>query len=114
MKVFIPKEVADALDFHREELWKHLDQNTVDHMLMYIPSSLNVTEQTLILKKFANENPSTYLQAIANGYEPIRDLKEEVAQMLSDWMNTGYVEDEQTDIKNFANLVTDYIQQQTL
>ncbi|APC48978.1 hypothetical protein BME96_12595 [Virgibacillus halodenitrificans] len=109
MRVLVPKKVAEALDYHKE-ICKGMSPDTIDMILMSIPFS-TVHGHALVLKQFAKQKPTLYLQAIANDYEPIVDIEEEVEQMLTDWLNKKYVDDEKTDVKNFARVVTNHIKQ---
>lgn len=110
MKVKIPKKVADALDYHKN-LWTLMSPADRDLMLMSIPFAL-VHGQSLIIKNFAKENPSLYLQALANGYEPIMDIREELAQMLNEWLDKPYADVKGKDIQEFADTIVNHIQKQ--
>lgn len=112
MKVLVPKKVAEAFDYYKETC-KNMSKDTLDLTLMAIPFSpfSKGNGQALILKEFAKESPTLYLQAIANGYEPTIDIKEEVAEMITNWLNKPYVGNEKRDIESFAKMVTTYFKQ---
>ncbi|MCR1835001.1 hypothetical protein NSA56_11400 [Oceanobacillus caeni] len=112
MKVLVPKKVAEAFDYYKETC-KNMSKDTLDLTLMAIPFSpfSKGNGQALILKEFAKESPTLYLQAIANGYEATIDLEEEVEQLLSLWLNKGYVGDEKANVRNFAKVITNHIKQ---
>lgn len=110
-QVTVPVEVAKALD----ELYKISQWNKPDDinlLLLMIPNMPVVVGPAVELKLFAREHPTTYIQAIANGYIAKRNLHQEVSDMINDWMNEPYVGNTQKDIEMFAKRLIDKLQKQ--
>ncbi len=105
----VPYEVAKAFDYHKE-LWSGMTRDDMNLMFMAIAIS-PVHGQALILKEFAQKNPSSYVQALANDYVAERNFEKEVTEMIDLWLNKPYVGDEKRDINNFAKMVTKYFRQ---
>lgn len=109
----VPKKVADALDYYKQNT---PTQDSLKISLMAIPflvPSNTPNDHSLVLREFALKQPGEYLQAITNGYVPIINTREELANMINDWLNKPYKDGEQKDIKQFANKIFDFIKQQT-
>lgn len=67
-KVFLPKEVAEAV----EKIWDGAKgSNLVKHLYLnnWGTLSLEYPEESVILSEYANENPVNYMQALVQGYE---------------------------------------------
>ncbi|MCG3418987.1 hypothetical protein [Oceanobacillus jordanicus] len=107
--VKLPKDVANALDFHYNQ-WKTMSRDSINLMLMAIPVSM-VHGPAQIIKEYAKDNPTTYLRAILHGYIPEIDLSSELEKMIKVWLDKPYVDNEQRDISNFAKMVTKLFQQ---
>lgn len=110
MRVKVPKEVAEAFDFHHECL-NGMSDDEKTLMFMTIPSA-RVRGKATILRNFAMENPCKYIEALINGYEPEINIQDELSNMITLWLNKPYVGNEQEDIENFAHMVTKLFQQQ--
>src|SRR5699024_4598824 len=108
--VKVPKEVATACDYHKN-MWGGMSEDSHNLTFMAIPFSA-VSGHALILRNYAKEHPTDYARALANGYEPEINVQDELAQMITMWLNKEYVGDEKKDIQNFAKMVTKYLQQQ--
>lgn len=111
MRMIVPVKVAKAFDYHKK-MWKIMNPSDINLMFMAIPFARVSDRQTLILKKFAHQNPTLYLNAVLHGYKGHPSLEEELAEMISDWLDKPYVNDEKRDIEQFAEKVTNFFQQQ--
>lgn len=110
MEVKVPENVAIALDYHKETC-KNMTEDTLNLMLIAVPFS-TVHGRAATIKDYATKHPTTYIKAIANGYEPEINVQDELTEMITVWLNKPYVDDEKRDVKNFAKMVTKYFQQQ--
>lgn len=110
MTVKVPEKVAESLDKLHREL-HYLSEDDRNMMCLMIPG-IQVHGYAEIVKRFAKKEPTLYIKALANGYEPeTKNTREqEVAQMITAWLDKPYVNDEKTDIENFAKMVVKYFE----
>lgn len=113
-KVELPKEVFEA--FERLEInWsRYLTKHEMNLMFLIIVGT-HAAGDALTLKKFALNNPTAYINALANGYT-VRsdDMEKEVADRIKKWVYTPYRDpDVDKDIMIFARELINYFQKQT-
>ncbi len=65
--VELPLEVFESFYRLQSEWEKHIDKQSINLMLLTI-MGVHAVGDALVLKKFALENPTTYLKAILHGY----------------------------------------------
>lgn len=107
----LPTEVCEALDRIKKCWGRYLTQNDLNALLLNI-NIVGTSGDSLILKKFAANNPTDYIKALANGYKPKQEnINEEVCDIIQHWMNTPYVGNEAKDVRNFAEKLTEFYKQ---
>lgn len=107
----LPKNVYEVLERVRERI-ERVSNNQND---LYI-TLLNVcrygaeTHGDLhVIREYAMQNPKQYINALANGYKlENTNITEQVSDLIQEWLNTEYVEDEATDIYLFADRLTEF------
>lgn len=110
MEVKVPKKVAEAFDYHHR-MWVAMSAESRNYLFMALPSTRSVQRESLVLKDYAQKNPTKYVQALANGYDPEINAQDEIEQMITEWINSPYADNKKKDIKDFARMVTKYFQQ---
>ncbi|UOQ85673.1 hypothetical protein [Gracilibacillus salinarum] len=111
-KVKVPKEVAEAFAFYEKQL-ETMPKKTVHFVLMAVPFSI-VHGPAEVLKRFASNDPTQYLQAILQGYEARIDIEDELTAMITEWLNEPYYQDnEREDVKMLVNSIIGHLQKQT-
>lgn len=117
--VSVPKEVHEAFTRLKRNWSSYLSKEEMNFMFLVLVGTYAVGD-ALTLKKFAANNPTTYLKALANGYtvrfsdgvKHADDTENEVASVIKRWLNTPYEhEDINQDILKFAKELTTYFQQ---
>lgn len=109
--VEVPQEVFEAFERVKANWGKFLDKNDLCGLLLNIHVT-GTSGDSLILKEFASSNPYEYVKALANGCKPTKtSVTDEVYDILQSWLSTEYVEDEATDIRNFAEKLTNFYSQ---
>lgn len=108
MRMKVPPEVAEAFQYH-ENQWKNMSKDSINLMFMAIPCT-TVHGKALVLKNFAQRNPSVYLYALVNGYVPEIDTERELTEMITAWLDKPYVGNEKRDISDFARMVVKYFE----
>lgn len=110
-KVLLPQEVYEAFERIKNSWAKHLNKDDFISMLLNV-NTYGTTGDALVLKKFAATNPYEYVKALANGYKPAQsNIKDEVSQMIHEWLNVEYVDNEKKDIQLFAEKLTNFYKQ---
>ncbi|MGP4038351.1 hypothetical protein ACTWP4_00370 [Gracilibacillus sp. D59] len=109
--VKVPKEVAEAFSYH-EQQFRNMPKATLHFVLMGIPFSV-VHGQALVLKQYANSHPTQYLQAVLHGYVYKLDTKQELANMIEEWLNTPYEGTSREEVQMLADKIVNHFQKQT-
>ncbi|GIN38485.1 MULTISPECIES: hypothetical protein [Heyndrickxia] len=110
-KVELPQEVFEAFERVKACWGRFLTKDQLNSLLL----NINVTGtsgDSLILKEFAAIKPTEYVKALANGYKPqYSTLTDEVSDIIQDWLSREYIEDEATDVRLFAEKLTNFYSQ---
>ncbi|MCM3456570.1 hypothetical protein M3685_21965 [Heyndrickxia oleronia] len=113
-KVELPKDVFDAFERFKRTGRKYQTEDELNIVLMNVVF-IGHYGDLAILKQFAMKNPTAYIHAIANGYTLKNpDINEEVFELLDNWLSKSYVVDEKTDIRMFAEKLTNFYKQKLL
>lgn len=107
-KVKIPHEVAAALERLKHGWSRTTDQDTINLLLLNAVHLARVGD-LLVLKDFALKNPTTYIQALANGYEVIT-IEDQVTEMIDKWLDSPYEAiNERVDVEAFSVRLVDFV-----
>jgi hypothetical protein len=109
-KVEVPLEVYNALE-NLKRAWRNLlPPEDLNFILLNI-QEVGQYGDGLILKRYARDNPTKYVKALANGYIPeARDrVADDVKKFLSQWLEDYGASDDPEAQQEFANKVTLYM-----
>jgi hypothetical protein len=111
-KVELPLDVYNAFENLKRTWGRLLKKEEMDVIFLNITHIAQVGD-AVVLKKYALENATKYIQAVANGYElnSTDKLICQVDMMLNIWLEEPY-EDEEKDRYNFAKDITEFIKSQ--
>jgi len=108
--VIVPAEVAEAFKFY-ERPYGRFDREQQRLLLMLMPNSPTIPGHPAhVLKEFALNCPTRFMEAILYGCKPHIDIKEEVSSLLNDWLNQQRNGDGQVDVGRFAAELIHHIQ----
>lgn len=110
-KVALPEEVFKAFESVNKRLRNvNASDDTIYDILLNIRIYGNGAQGDLrTLYDYSMKNPKQYINAIANGYKlENTNITEQVSDLIQEWLNTEYVEDEETDIYLFAERLTEF------
>ena len=109
--VELPREVYEAFEAVKKSWSKHLTADDFISLMLNI-NLYGTTGNALVLKKFAAANPIEYVRALANGYKTQHStITDEVSDIIQDWLSREYIEDEATDVRLFAEKLTNFYKQ---
>ena len=113
-KVALPVDVYNAFENLRFAWGKLIPPEDFNSILLNINNIGRVVGDAEVLKKFAQEHPTKYIKAVANGYEVLEenDLVVQVYELLEKWLDKSYECDESEDRMEFAKELTGYIKEQ--
>lgn len=113
-KITIPLEVYNAFENLRFAWGKIIPEEDFNQILLNINNIGRVVGDAEVLKKFAQENPTKYIKAIANGYKVVEesDLVIQVHDRLEKWMDRPFDGDAREDRYEFAKEITGFIKEQ--
>ena len=113
-KVPLPLEVYKAFENLRFTWGRRIPEDEFNKLLLNINSIGRVVGDAEVLKKFAQEHPTKYIKALANGYEVVEeiDLVIEVHDRLEKWMDRPFDGDAREDRYEFAKEITGFIKEQ--
>lgn len=103
-KVLVPEKVYRAFE-NTKRAMSHIDSDQLNVLFLNIFTVGNVGDLK-ILKEYAKQNPTKYLQCLVCGYT--LDKQEVLRNMLTEWLSDPYVEDEEKDIEIFAERLTQF------
>ncbi|MDK8641313.1 hypothetical protein [Niallia taxi] len=110
-KVTLPLDVYNAFENLRFAWGKIIPPEDFNSILLNINNIGRVVGDAEVLKKYAQENPTKYIRAIANGYKVVEesDLVIQVHERLERWMDKPYEGEESEDLMEFAKEITGFI-----
>ena len=113
-KITIPLEVFNAFENLRFAWGKIIPEEDFNQILLNINNIGRVVGDAEVLKKFAQEHPTKYIKALANGYKVVEedDLVMEVHNRLEKWMDMPLDGDAREDRFEFAKEITVFIKDQ--
>jgi len=114
-KVELPLDVYNAFEGIKRSWGSIVSKDEMNLLLLNIVHIAQVGD-ALTLKKYALNNATKYIQAVANGYKLNAETKlvMQVDHMLNAWLEKEYGEDEEQDRLEFAKEITGFIKGQTL
>lgn len=106
-KVLLPEDVYLAFENTKKRVSK-LSEN--EQLLIFMGITVTGRQgDSKILRDFAIRDPKKYLKALMFGYS--LDKQEVLTNMIKNWLSEPYVEDEENDIKQFAERLTKFFLQ---
>lgn len=110
-KAVLPLEVYEAFTRLEREWKKYLDKKSIDLLLLTL-MSVHAVGDALVLKRFALENATTYLQAILNGYcKEEKSTEKAVATIIDNWLDAPHLGSKEEDIRAVAKEITIYFKE---
>lgn len=100
-KVLVPEKVFNAFENLKRDL-AHLDNEQKNFMFLNI-CSIGHSEDQQVLKQYAADNPTKYLQCLVYGYA--LDKKEILKEMIAKWVDDPVEDDLKKDMELFADKV---------
>lgn len=105
-KVLVPKEVQDAFNNVKRSLY-YVTKEELNLFLMTVPV-IGKAGDLKVLAEYAKENPTQYLNALVFGYTS--NQKKVLVDMIHSWLNKPYVESEEKDVEDFAEMLITFFQ----
>jgi hypothetical protein len=111
-KVELPIDVYQAFERLKRNWRNLLKEEDLDLIFLNV-NQIAHTGDLVILKKYAQTNPTKYIKALANGYvaqtNPL--LVKEVNQMLDEWLSTPpFLDDVKNDRYEFSKKLVEYVE----
>ncbi|KYC92240.1 hypothetical protein B4102_3781 [Heyndrickxia sporothermodurans] len=112
-RVELPLQVFEALERVKRAWRKILNKDEMNGFLLNIHANGVGTHGDLpIIRQFAASHPTDYIKALANGYKPKEtNITKEVSNMIREYIDAGYAEDKDKDIKKFAEKLTNFFKE---
>lgn len=110
-KVVLPKEVYEALENCKRSWRRITDEDGINLMFVTVIGVASGESHDLAtIKRFALDEPTKYIQALANGYAVEKDeLAKEVEQKITSWLNKPYLQEPIIEVPEFAEQLTSFM-----
>ncbi len=107
MTVLVNQEVYQAFESLKVRLSNMANKDEINLLFLSIFNNANgQSDEVKVLREFAINYPTKYLHALVYGYS--LDKMDVLKNMIRDWLDKPYVENEEKDIELFAERLTQF------